>query len=348
MDEEHKILGSVIREFTQKEIQPIAKQIETSEIPKELKAKLSAQGFLGALAPSDLGGSELDRLGYSLLLEEIASESPSVAFYILIQNSLVIRSLIGSDAGKDLVAAVSRGESSGTLYYSDLLNLSSPGSLEFRNGKIEGTIQGVINAKSDIYIVRTSDAKVYAVTEGFETMPRNEMLGMRGLSLSPVKFSSDAGKALGLNVNINEILEGANLPISAIALGISRGALIKAMDYSRERSAFLHKLKDYQPLAFGMSQAYSQLEVLKSYFMGVSQSGPDVKKELMIKLLTVDFAREVSKLALQVHGGYGYLMDFGIEKYYRDAMFLSTVGGNNIEDRKKLSSLVFETDAGSI
>ncbi|MEM3333309.1 MAG: acyl-CoA dehydrogenase family protein, partial [Thermoplasmata archaeon] len=88
--------------------------------------------------------------------------------------------------------------------------------------------------------------------------------------------------------------------------------------------------------------------ILNEYLISISQGEKDIKKELMLKIVALDFARDVSKLALQIHGGYGYLMDFGIEKYYRDAMFLSVLGGNHIEERKELSSLIFEERAGWI
>jgi alkylation response protein AidB-like acyl-CoA dehydrogenase len=345
MDEEHKVLESVLREFSQKEIDPVNKKIELEGLSSDLKSKLASQGFLGALAPVETGGASLDRLSYTILLREIAAASPSAAFYIFIQNSLVIKSLMKNN-DIETISSISSGKISGTLAYSQKLNMLESGHITF-NEKIEGILNGVLNSKADFIIVNNdTENKLYIVRSGFEKMPDHEQLGFRGVSFSPVRFYSTDFKAL--STTIDEILEDIHLPVAAMAIGIASGALSKAMTYAKERDAFMHKLKDFQPLAFGMAQAYSELDALNTYLMEVAQGEKDLKKELMVKLISLDFARRTSKLALQVHGGYGYLMDFGIEKFYRDAMFLSIVGGHSLNDKVKLSELIFETKAGWI
>ncbi|MEL9998608.1 MAG: acyl-CoA dehydrogenase family protein [Thermoplasmata archaeon] len=347
MDEEHKVLESVVGEFAVKEIQPINKQIELEGIGRDLKNKLSSQGFLGALAPYEYGGASLDRLGYSILLKQLASESPSVAFYIFLQNSFVIKSLLKNEKVKEKVKDVSTGNISGTFYYSNILNFLESGKLSVENGFLSGKLNAVINSDANIFIVPYNN-KFYYIEEGHKALEEHEKLGFKGLKFSPVSFNVKMDNVIEIDINLKEILDDIHLPISAIAIGIAQGALTKAIAYSKERSAFLHKLKDFQPLAFGMAQAYSQLDILNEYLISISQGEKDIKKELMLKIVALDFARDVSKLALQIHGGYGYLMDFGIEKYYRDAMFLSVLGGNHIEERKELSSLIFEERAGWI
>ncbi|HEU13175.1 MAG: acyl-CoA dehydrogenase family protein [Thermoplasmata archaeon] len=348
MDEEHRVLESVVGEFATKEIEPINKQIELEGIPIDLKKKLSAQGFLGALAPYELGGASLDRLGYSILLKQLASASPSVAFYIFLQNSLVIKSILLEDDIREKVMSISSGNSSGTFYYSNKLNFLDYGGVVNDGRMLRGTLNAVINSDANIFIIPDNNGRFYLLENGYSALDEHEKLGLRGLRFSPVRFEVDIGNAVELPVNIDEILDDIHLPISSIALGIAQGALNKAIEYAKERSAFLHKLKDFQPLAFGMAQAYSQLDILKEYMVNIAQGERDINKELMLKIVSIDFAREVSKLALQVHGGYGYLMDFGIEKYYRDAMFLSILGGNHIDEKIKLSSTIFQEKAGWI
>jgi len=344
MDEEHRVLESVLREFSQKEIEPLNKSIELEGLSAELKGKLASQGFLGALAPVETGGASLDRLGYAILLREIATSSPSAAFYIFIQNSLVIRSLM-KDNDLDRIASIASGRASGTLAYSSRLNMLESGYITRNGNRIEGMLNGVLNSNANFIIVGAED-KLYLVNSGFEKLPDHEKLGFRGVSFSPVKF--DTTDFLALSSSMDEILEDIHLPVAAIAIGIANGALSKAIAYAKERDAFLHKLKDFQPLAFGMAQSYSELDALNTYLVSVAEGQKDLKKELMLKSVSLDFARRTSKLALQVHGGYGYLMDFGIEKFYRDAMFLSIVGGHSLKDRVKLSELIFEGRAGWI
>lgn len=348
MDEEHRVLESVVGEFASKEIEPINKQIELEGIPIQLKKKLSSQGFLGALVPYDLGGASLDMLGYSILLRQIASASPSVAFYIFLQNSLVIRPLLLLEEPREKIYSISSGDISGTFYYSHLLNFIDSGKIVKDDGKLSGTLNAVLNSDAKIFIVPAEDGKFYLLEKGYTPLQEHEKLGFRGLRFSPVKFDTSISDAKEIPLNIEDVMDSIHIPLSAIAIGIAQGALSKAISYAKERSAFLHKLKDFQPLAFGMAQAYSQLEILNEYLIQIAQSEKDVKKGLMLKIVSIDFARDVSKLALQVHGGYGYLMDFGIEKYYRDAMFLSILAGNHFDDKMRLSTMIFQEKAGWI
>ncbi len=346
MDEEHKILESVLKEFSQKEIEPVNKSIEIEGLSTDLKNKLASQGFLGALAPFETGGANLDRLGYTILLREIATASPSAAFYIFIQNSFVIRSLL-KDNDLENISSVASGKTSGTLAYSNRLNMLEHGHITKKNNKIEGILNGVLNSNANFIILNVEEEnRMYMVNSGFEKMPDHEKLGFRGVSFSPIKFSSEDFKPL--ISTLDEILDDIHLPVAAIAIGIANGALSKAISYAKERDAFLHKLKDFQPLAFNMAQAYSELDSLNTYLVSVAEGQKDLKKEMMLKTVSLDFARRTSKLALQVHGGYGYLMDFGVEKFYRDAMFLSIVGGHSLKDKVKLSELIFEGKAGFI
>ncbi|MDP8012144.1 MAG: acyl-CoA dehydrogenase family protein [Thermoplasmata archaeon] len=346
MDEEHKVLESVLREFSQKEIEPVNKNIEIEGLSVDLKNKLASQGFLGALAPLETGGANLDRLGYTILLREIASASPSAAFYIFLQNSLVIKSLM-NDNNLEIISKIASGKMSGSLAYSTRLNMLDPGHITKKENRIEGVMNAVFNSSGDIFIVNIEEEEsLYLIESGFEKLPAHEQLGFRGVAFSPIKFNSEKFKKL--STKLDDIIDDIHLPVAAIAIGIANGALSKAISYAKERDAFLHKLKDFQPLAFNMSQAYSELDSLNSHLISVAEGQKDLKKELMIKTIALDFARRTSKLALQVHGGYGYLMDFGVEKFYRDAMFLSIVGGHSLKDKIKLAELIFESKAGWI
>ncbi|MDP8003135.1 MAG: acyl-CoA dehydrogenase family protein [Caldisphaera sp.] len=346
IDVEHRVLESSVREFTQNEIEPVSNNIESEGISNDLKAKLASQGFLGALAPVEAGGANLDRLGYAILLKEIASVSPSVAFYIFIQNSLVIKSLI-KDNMLDIISQVAMGKISGTLVYSSRLNMKNVGHLNKIGDKIEGVVNAVLNSNSNIFIVNIEEENnLYLIDSGYEKLQNHQQLGFRGMGFSPVKFNTSNFKKL--SSKIDDIIEDIHLPVSAIAIGIANGAIMKAISYAKERDAFLHKLKDFQPLAFNLSQAYSELDSLNSYLISVAEGQKDLKKELMLKMISLEFAKSASKLSLQVHGGYGYIAEFGVEKFYRDAMFLSLVGGHSINDKIKLSELIFESKAGWI
>lgn len=348
MDEEHKVLQSVVEGFVNKEIQPISKNIETSGIPDSLKRKLSEQGFTGALAPNELGGTNLDRTGYLILLKELAKESPSVAFYVMMQNTYVINSLISGKDTVELIPDVAGGKKNFSFYLPHLTESKGADKLTINDEYIKGILRGFLNSNADNLIVKVGNDDFFVISEGFTVKEKDEQLGMRGMPMSTVEFDSSLKQSKRLKIDTVKLIESTYLPVSSIAIGIATGAISKSIHYADEREAFNHKLKDFQGISFRLSQTSSQLETLNNNLMLLSSMEPNPMKELMLKVSALDFAIEASKLALQVHGGYGYLSDFEIEKYYRDAMFLTVITSNFLMDREKLSSLIFGSNAGWI
>ncbi|MGC8691652.1 MAG: acyl-CoA dehydrogenase family protein [Thermoplasmata archaeon] len=340
MDEEHAVLESVIREFAQKEIEPRVKFIETSGIDSDILKKLVSQGFLGALSSPEDGGANLDDLGYMILLRELASSSPSVAFLVFLENSLVIRSL-GRDSS---VREISTGNYLGTFSFANLVGMKDYGSITV-NSRIKGSLRSVFVPESRILLMDDGKGEIIKTENCHRISGEEEQLGFRGLKFSRVEMDCEKYDYTGIKTE--EVMKNIHLPVAAMAMGIAKGSIMKAMDYAGQRDAFMHKLKDFQPIAFNLSKAYSELDALNLYLIDAALQR-DYRKDLMIKTLSLDFAKRASKLALQTHGGYGYLLDFGIEKFYRDSMFLSVVLGNEIFDMKELSMEIFGSDSGYI
>ena len=348
MDEEHKLLESMVHEFVQKEIQPVSKDIELRGIPEGLKRKLADQGFMGAIVPGSSGGSDMDRTGYSILLREIAMESPSVAFYIMMQNTFGANVVMKEPGMSSLVSEVARGLADVSFYLPDLVGFVNSGKLAIRDNHITGTLNAYLNSRADAFIVPVAGEGYFLVREGFTQGEHSEQLGLRGMSMAPVEFNSSIDSCQRIEAKRDSIIESGYLPLAAIATGIAMGALAKAMSYADQREAFHHRLKDFQAIAFGLSRAGSQIDMMDSHLIYLSSLERNARRELMLKISALDFALEASKLSLQVHGGYGYLLDFGVEKYYRDAMFIAAVTGNYSAEREKLSTLIFESRAGWI
>ncbi|MEM3572901.1 MAG: acyl-CoA dehydrogenase family protein [Nitrososphaeria archaeon] len=346
MDEEYRILESMVREFVQKWIQPVSKDIELKGIPEGLIRKLADQGFMGAIVPERFGGSDMDRTGYSILLREIAKESPSVAFYIMMQNTFAANTLIANPGMSSIISEISKGRMNVSFYLPDLVGYGNSGKLVIRDNHITGTLNAFINSRADAFIVPVANEGYFLVQGGFTVKGRDEQLGLRGMPMSAIEFNSPIDKCQRIEINTDSIIESSYLPLAAIASGIASGALAKAISYAGQREAFHHKLRDFQAIAFGLSRASSQLDMIDSHLLYLSSKERDVRRELMLKISALDLALEASKLSLQVHGGYGYLLDFGVEKYYRDAMFIAAITGNYSAEREKLSSLIFETKAG--
>ena len=114
------------------------------------------------------------------------------------------------------------------------------------------------------------------------------------------------------------------------------------------RTAFGHYLKDFQPLAFELTSLIAEMEILKRYFEVLISTSPSRKEAMFLKHKALALAKDISKTSLQIHGGYGYLEDFGIEKFYRDSMALSVLFHNEEHEMEVLSTLVFETKAGFV
>ncbi len=340
IDEEHAVLESIIKEFASKEIEPKVKSIEVNGIDQDILQKLVSQGFLGALASAENGGANLDDLGYVILLRELASSSPSISFLVFLENSFVIKSLNNDPSIKD----ISIGNYLGTFAFGNLIGMKEYGKISINEG-INGYLRAVFMPEAKILLIDNGKGEIIKTENCHKIIKNEDQLGFRGLKFSTVELNCKDYVKTG--VKTSEIIRNIHLPIAAMAIGIAKGSILKAIDYAGQREAFMHKLKDFEPIAFNLSKAYSELEVLNNYLIEAAINR-DYKKDLMIKTLALDFAKRASKLALQTHGGYGYLLDFGIEKFYRDSMFLSVVLGNELFDLKDLSKEVFGGEAGFI
>ncbi|KAA8922250.1 acyl-CoA dehydrogenase family protein [Thermoplasma sp.] len=341
MDEEHKILESMVSDFVQREVSPVSKAIETQGIPQELLSKMARQGLIGATVPQDLGGSDLDRLGYVILLKQIAMESPSLAFLILMENSYVMRVLEKAESGNDIIKKIAAGSETGTVTIPTMLGIAGMGSLEAKAGRISGTIYGILNPSARIHVVCISPDSFYVVDGGYKVSSFLEQLGFRGMKFSSVSYDFDVASSIHVEHRAKDLLEDSAIGIAAIAIGISYGALNRAISYSGERKAFGHYLREFQPVAFTLASHYMDLDITNEYLMSLASGPKDAFHENFIKAKALDLAISISRSAIQIHGGYGYFVDFGVERFYRDAMFLKNISGDHMRDMERLSDLIF-------
>ena len=336
--EEMKMLRENIDEFCTRNIADIALKIENSGIPKDLVTKLAGQGFLGARINPESGGSGLDEDSYRIVLERTARSSPSVAMLIFLENSIF--SPLYSHDGSAL-REIASGTSRGTACIFDYLS-GQDGSVEMKSGKAYGTVKYCLMPDSEYFLV-PSEGSLYVV-KGKPRQNPLPRLGFRGLAYSGLEFDGSDAEKIGENahVMIDEVIAAASKDIAAIAIGMAGATIDKAMEYSRVRTTFGRPLKDYGPVAFNLSDLKSQIDEARNLLYSAS-SDP-----LSIKIMTIELARKSSRLSLQIHGGYGYLEDFGVEKFYRDAMSLSVFFGTRGEDLKTLSKKMYGETAGII
>ena len=345
MNDDLKLMKETVRDFSAKNIENIALKIEREGIDKDLLRKLAEQGFLGATAPQEYGGSELDGASYRAILEELSSFSPSVGVLVFLYNSIASK-LLKKGKAADYLKEILSGESTLGFGYGEILEgyVNSPGS---KGSDEKGILKkDVIFPTANKFIVLDESGQNLILTNGKIEKPKNKKtLGIRGLGISDVTIEKSNTEKLGLRSDIVKALEDSSLEIAAIYLGIIKGALNKAIEYAKVRTTFDHYLKDYSPLAFSLSNLKAEEELLRSY---IYESENDYARGLNALIFSESLSKRATKQALQTHGGYGYLEDFGVEKFYRDAMTISTILFRGRRDRKRLSDEVFGTDAGNL
>jgi alkylation response protein AidB-like acyl-CoA dehydrogenase len=346
--EEYQLLRSTVREFGQKNLEGIAAKIEKEGLRRETIEGMAAQGFIGARIPTDLGGAGLDQLGYLIVLEELAKISPSAAAKVLITSSLYLPLVLESGKGKDTLEDAASGKLNVTVAHGVALEGHSVGpGVMVSDSRARGEEEYVLNSNANVIIISANGrpGTLLLVRSGFESASDHLRLGFRGLRFSSIKVDSADFEVLGENgqAAIEGTLNRMDLEVAAVGLGIASGALTKAIEYSKARTTFEHPLKDYQPVAFALSSLKSEEEMLRSflYTEGLSSTA-----KMMARIKSTELARRATAQALQVHGGYGYFGDFGVEKFYRDAMALPLLFSRGEKDMERLSQDIFESKAG--
>jgi alkylation response protein AidB-like acyl-CoA dehydrogenase len=348
MAEEYKLLRKSVREFAQKNIDSIAVKIEQEGLSPETARSMGAQGFLGARIPAEYGGTGLDQRGYMIVLEELARCSPSAAVRVLITNSLFVPLVMASDKSKETLRDVASGKTNVAVDHCGSLEgrSASPG-VAMEGGRAQGRVDYILNGGADVVIVAANDPEnsLLLVRSGFKPVEEHQRLGLRGLAFSSLAVDSTDFEKLSekgsrlIEATVNDI----DLEVAAVSLGIAAGALAKAVEYSKVRTTFEHLLKDYQPVAFGLSLLRAEEEMIRDFAYGEDQS---VAGKTMARVRAVALAKNATNQALQVHGGYGYFEDFGVEKFYRDAMAFSILFNRSVKDLQRMSEQVFDSKAG--
>lgn len=346
--EERQLLRKNVREFAQKNLESIAPKIEQEGLRQETMEAMAAQGLIGAHIPSELGGAGLDEQGYLIVLEELARVSPSAAAKILISNSLFVPLVVATGKGKGMLGDVASGKIDVAVAHAELLEgYQGRSGVKVSDSRAHGKKDYVLNSDADSVVLTANDARytLLLVKGGFEAVDDQTRLGFRGLRFSSINVDSSDFEVLADNGPglIETAMNDMDLEVAAVALGIASGALAKAVEYSKARTTFEHPLKDYQPVAFALSSLRSEEEMLRSF---IYSEGLSATARIMARMKSLELARSATKQAVQVHGGYGYFADFGVEKFYRDATALPILFSRGTGDMKRLSDAVFESKAG--
>ncbi len=356
-------LRKSVRDFATAEIAPhVLEWDENQTFPLEVIKKAGSLGMLGAIFPEEFGGAGLGYVEYSIIIEELARVDPSVALIVAAHNSLCTNHiyLAGSDDQKrKYVPKLTTGEWIGCWSLtepeagSDAAGTRSTAALKDGHWLLNGGKTFTTNAQyADVCVamaVTDRAASQHGIsafileknTPGFRVGKKENKLGMRASATGEVLFTDCRlpetqllGKAGEGFVDSLRILDGGRISIAALALGIAQGAFDAALKYSKHRKQFGRFISEFQAIQHKLADMATEIEAARwlVYSAGVRKdSGKRVTREsAMAKLFASEMAVRVADQALQIHGGYGFIKDYPVEKFYRDVK-LCTIGEGTSE-----------------
>jgi alkylation response protein AidB-like acyl-CoA dehydrogenase len=362
LTEEQRMVRDMARDFARAELAPNAARWDREGwLPEAVLAKMGELGFLGMLVPEEWSGMGGDYLAYALAIEEIAAGCASTAVIMSVQNGLGCGSILswGNDeqkrrwlpdlaTGKRIACFCLTEPQAG----SEANNLKTRATLEDGRWVLNGTKQFITAGK------RAHLAIVFAVTDpdlgkkglsafvvptdtpGFRPQKLEEKMGIRASDTCAIVLESCAvpedhrlgPRGKGLAVALSN-LEGGRIGIAAQALGIARAAFEAALAYARERTQFGKKLVEHQSIGNMLADMHTRLNAARLLILHAArmrnQGLPCLSEASQAKLYASELAEWVCSKAIQVHGGYGYLEDYPVERHYRDARITQIYEGTS-------------------
>jgi acyl-CoA dehydrogenase len=363
LNEEQRMFQKMFRDFVTNEIAPLAEEIDGQEkLPLGILQKAAMQGFLGALLPEEYEGVALDVISYCLLLEELARACTSTAMTISVHNGLASKTILenGSDEQKGkYLKPLALGEKIGCFALTEPAAGSDVTALETRASRDGGEDYALNGCKTwasnggiaDVFLVfavtdpEAGGAGISAFivekgTPGFKVGYREPTMGLRGLTCNTLYLDDcrlPAGNLLGKEGEGFKIamkaLDFARLSLSAICLGGAEAALEAGVQFAVEREQFGGPIALKQAIQNFIADTAAEIKALRYLVYHtawlVDQGEPYTREASIAKLLGSRIAMQAANRMLQVHGGYGYMKEYAIERMYRDFRALRIMEGTS-------------------
>jgi len=360
--EEHVAIRDATKDFAENEIAP--SQIERdikAEFPKEIVKKLGELGFMGMMVSPEWGGAGMDTISYVLAMEEISKVDASVGVIMSVNNSLVCFGIEkwGSDYQKNkYLRPLASGDKLGAFCLSEP-EAGSDATQQRTEAKLEGDyyiLNGMKNwitngTTADYHIIQAMTNKslgykgistfiVEKTFEGFEVGKKEDKLGIRGsdtcsIGLNNCKVPKEnllGTEGLGFKIAM-ETLNGGRIGIASQALGISQACLEASVKYSKERKAFNAPISNLQAIQFKLSDMAVNAETARLLTLKAAwlkdRNEKYVKEAAQAKLFASSVAVKNALEAIQIHGGYGYVREYLVERYLRDAKITEIYEGTS-------------------
>jgi alkylation response protein AidB-like acyl-CoA dehydrogenase len=363
LTEDQKMIRQTIRDFAEKEIKPIAKDIDqTSEFPMENVKKLGKLGFMGMNVPPEYGGPGADTISYAIAIEEISRVCGSTGLTVAAHNSLCTGHVFlagNEEQRKKYVVPLAGGEFIGSWALTEPNAGSDAGATE-TTAVLEGG-EWVLNGRkifctnghvADLFVIIASTDKskgsrgisafiVEKGTKGLELGKKEDKLGLRASVTSEFVLEDcriPEGNLLGeLNQGFRDtlkILDGGRISIGAMALGIAQGSLDESVKYSKERTQFGKPISSFQAIQWILAEMGTKIEAARMLVYkaaSLKDQGLRFKKEAaMCKLFASEVGMWSAVKAVQIHGGYGFTKDYDVERFMRDVK-LTEIGEGTSE-----------------
>ena len=361
--EEQIIIRDTIREFAESKIKPRVMEFdESQEFPMEIIRQLGELGFMGIIVPAEYGGAGLGYIEFATIIEELGKVDPSISLSVAAHNGLgtnhicrfanetlkkkylpdltsgkkvaawgLTESVSGSDAGGLRTTAEKKGD-----YY-------------YLNGSKTFITHGTVGETAVIMAITDKSKGKKGISafilekgmEGFITGKKENKLGMRASDTTQLTFENckvPAENLIGEEgegfIQAMKILEGGRISIAAVSVGLAQGALDAAVKYSNERKQFGKYLSEFQATQFKLADMSMNIEAARLLTLRAAamkdKGQPNTKEAAMAKLFASEIAEKASSEAVQIFGGYGFIKDYPVEKFYRDVKLL-TIGEGTSE-----------------
>jgi alkylation response protein AidB-like acyl-CoA dehydrogenase len=363
LNEEQRLLKSTVREFAEGELAPHAREWdEKQDFPREVFRKLGELGLMGVVWPAEYGGSGLSTLDYAIVMEELSRVDAGVALSVAAHNSLCSGHLFlagSEEQKKKYLVPLARGEKVGCWGLTENHAGSDAGGT--RTTAVRDGGEWVLNgSKTFITNGRVADtAVVMAVTDktkgkkgisaflvergtrGFRSGKKEDKLGVRSSDTSELVFEDcriPAANLLGQEghgfLDSLRILDRGRIGIAAFSVGIAQASLEASIRYAKGRRQFGHAIAEFQAVQFKIADMATQVDAARLLTWRAAdrrdRGQEHTRESSMAKLFASEVAVHAALDAIQVHGGYGYIKEYPVERYLRDAK-LGTIGEGTSE-----------------
>ena len=376
---EHEMARTLFREFAEKEVKPLAQEVdETEEFPRETARKMAKNGFLGIPVPKEYGGQGCDPLTYVMCVEELSKVCGTTGVIVSAHTSLCCDPIMtfGTEEQKQkYLVPLAKGEKLGAF------GLTEPGAgTDAQGQQTKAVLDGdeyVING-SKIFITNGKEADVYVIfavtgmiekrgrkikeitsfivekgTPGFTFGTKEKKMGIRGSSTYELIFTdcrvpkeNMLGKqGQGFKIAMHT-LDGGRIGIAAQALGIAEGALERTIAYTKERKQFGKSIASLQNTQFQLADMATKVQAAQLLVYKAAMAKATQKEygfeAAQAKLYAAEVAMEVTTKAVQLHGGYGYTREYDVERMMRDAKITEIYEGTSEVQRMVISAALLK------